>query len=136
MLGVRAPWRGHGLGLALLEHAFAVFAARGFRAVILGAEADSPTGANRLYERAGMRMTHRRARYQKLLARASPAKWPDWLTEPVDGAYSWMRSPRRLAVKDPAGWALVEAELAAADDFQRTKGELADIGVHADTEAA
>jgi ribosomal protein S18 acetylase RimI-like enzyme len=68
VLGVRAPWRGRGLGLALLEHAFAAFAARGFSAVILGAEADSPTGANRLYERAGMRMTHRRARYQKLLA--------------------------------------------------------------------
>lgn len=68
VLGVRAPWRGRGLGLALLEHAFAAFAARGFRAVILGAEADSPTGANRVYERAGMRTTHRRARYQKLLA--------------------------------------------------------------------
>jgi mycothiol synthase len=68
VLGVRAPWRGRGLGLALLEHAFAAFAARGFSAVILGAEGDSPTGANRLYERAGMRMTHRRARYQKLLA--------------------------------------------------------------------
>jgi mycothiol synthase len=67
VLGVRAPWRGRGLGLALLEHAFAAFTERGFHAVILGAEADSPTGANRLYERAGMRMTHRRARYEKLL---------------------------------------------------------------------
>jgi mycothiol synthase len=67
-LGVRAPWRGRGLGLALLEQSFAAFAARGFHAVVLGAEADSPTGANRLYERAGMRVTHRRARYVKLLA--------------------------------------------------------------------
>jgi hypothetical protein len=47
-----------------------------------------------------------------------------------------MISPRRLAVKDPADWALGAAELAAADDFQRTKGELADIGVQAATEAA
>lgn len=30
-LGVRAGWRGRGLGLALLEHAFAAFSARGFR---------------------------------------------------------------------------------------------------------
>jgi mycothiol synthase len=30
-LGVRAPWRGRGLGLALLEHSFAAFAARGSR---------------------------------------------------------------------------------------------------------
>jgi mycothiol synthase len=68
VLGVRVPWRGRGLGLAQLEHAFAAFSERGFHAVILGAETDSPTGANRLYERAGMRMTHRRARYEKLLA--------------------------------------------------------------------
>jgi mycothiol synthase len=68
VLGVRAPWRGRGLGRALLEHAFAAFAERGFAAVILGAEADSPTGADRLYERAGMRMTHQRARYLKLLS--------------------------------------------------------------------
>ncbi len=66
-LGVRAPRRGRGLGLALLEHAFAEFAARGFPAVILGAEDASPTGADRLYERAGMRVTHRRARYKRLL---------------------------------------------------------------------
>jgi mycothiol synthase len=68
VLGVRAPWRGRGLGRALLEHAFAAFAARGFAAVILGAEADSPTGADRLYERVGMRMTHRQARYEKPLS--------------------------------------------------------------------
>jgi mycothiol synthase len=59
---------GRGLGLALLERAFAAFAAPGFGALTLGAEADSSTGADRLYERAGMRMMHRRARYEKLLA--------------------------------------------------------------------
>jgi GNAT superfamily N-acetyltransferase len=66
-LGVRRPWRGRGLGLALLEHSFAEFARRGYPAVILGAEAARPTGADRLYERAGMHVTHRRARYKKLL---------------------------------------------------------------------
>jgi GNAT superfamily N-acetyltransferase len=66
-LGVRAPWRGHGLGLALLEHAFEAFAGRGYPAVILGTEAASPTGADRLYKRACMHMTHQRARYEKLL---------------------------------------------------------------------
>jgi GNAT superfamily N-acetyltransferase len=67
-LGVRAPWRGRGLGLALLEHAFEAFAGRGYPAVILGAEAASPTGADRLYKRAGMHTTHQRPRYEKLLA--------------------------------------------------------------------
>jgi mycothiol synthase len=68
VLGVRARWRRRGLGLELLYHSFAEFAARGYPAVILGAEAVSPTGADRLYERAGMRVTHRRARYEKLLS--------------------------------------------------------------------
>lgn len=60
-------WRSSHGRRALLKHAFAAFAGRGFAAVILGAEADSPTGANRLYERVGMRTTHRPARYEKQL---------------------------------------------------------------------
>ena len=68
ILGVRAPWRRRGLGRALLEHSFRELGRRGFRAVTLGAEASSPTGADQLYERAGMRVTHRRLRYEKVLA--------------------------------------------------------------------
>ena len=55
-LGVRRPWRRRGLGGALLRHAFAAFARRGFRAVGLGVDAESLTGAHRLYESAGMRV--------------------------------------------------------------------------------
>ena len=53
-LGVRRPWRKHGLGLALLHHAFGEFYRRGTREVGLGVDAQSLTGATRLYERAGM----------------------------------------------------------------------------------
>lgn len=53
-LGVRRPWRGLGLGLALLRLAFAAFRERGLRSVALSVDTDSLTGATRLYERAGM----------------------------------------------------------------------------------
>lgn len=58
-LGVRTRWRRRGLGLALLRHAFAEFAARGATRVGLGVDAENTTGAVRLYERAGMRVTRR-----------------------------------------------------------------------------
>ena len=53
-LGVRRPWRGSGLGMAMLLHAFGRFAARGLRRVELGVDADNATNATGLYERAGM----------------------------------------------------------------------------------
>ena len=53
-LGVRRAWRRKGLGEALLHHAFREFAGRGLRRARLGVDASSPTGATRLYERAGM----------------------------------------------------------------------------------
>lgn len=53
-LGVRRPWRGSGLGMALLLHAFQRFHARGLRRVELGVDADNTTKAAGLYERAGM----------------------------------------------------------------------------------
>lgn len=55
-LGVRRPWRRQGLGEALLLHSFAAFAERGWTRGTLGVDASSPTGATRLYERAGMRI--------------------------------------------------------------------------------
>ena len=55
-LGVRRPYRRRGLGEALLRHSFAVFRERGYRRATLGVDASSPTGATRLYERAGMRV--------------------------------------------------------------------------------
>ena len=53
-LGVRRPWRGKGLATALLRHAFRTFYDRGKPIVELGVDAESPTGATRLYEKAGM----------------------------------------------------------------------------------
>jgi mycothiol synthase len=55
MLGVREPWRRRGLGLALLRESFRRFRETGETTVALGVDADNPTGATRLYERAGMR---------------------------------------------------------------------------------
>lgn len=55
VLGVRPPWRRRGLGEALLRHAFRELQLRGFDRVGLGVDAENPTGAVALYERAGMR---------------------------------------------------------------------------------
>lgn len=59
-LGVRRPWRKRGLGFALLQQVFHVFQNHGCPSVGLGVDADSPTGATHLYERAGM---HVEAKY-------------------------------------------------------------------------
>lgn len=55
-LGVRRPWRKRGLGFALLQQAFRAFQDHGCPSVGLGVDAESPTGATRLYERAGMQI--------------------------------------------------------------------------------
>lgn len=68
VLGVRRPWRRRGLGRALLEQAFAEFARRGCRKVGLGVDAESLTGANRLYEGAGMHVVRRFDIFEKSLA--------------------------------------------------------------------
>ena len=66
-LGVRRPWRRRGIALALLLHSFADFSRRGARRVGLGVDAENPTGAVRLYERAGMRAVRRNDTYEKPL---------------------------------------------------------------------
>ncbi len=53
-LGVRRPWRGRGLGEALLRHAFGALYRCGLRTIALGVDSHSLTGATRLYERVGM----------------------------------------------------------------------------------
>ena len=67
VLGVRRAWRRRGIGLALLYHAFAEFYRRGIRAVYLGVDAQSLTGATRLYERAGMHVVRQYRSYEKEL---------------------------------------------------------------------
>jgi mycothiol synthase len=53
-IGVRRPWRRRGVGEALLRRTFALLHARGLRKVRLSVDSQSPTGAERLYERVGM----------------------------------------------------------------------------------
>jgi ribosomal protein S18 acetylase RimI-like enzyme len=67
-LGVRKPWRGRGIGMALLRRAFAEFHSRGRAHVGLGVDAANPTGATRLYERAGMRVMSEDILFEKDLA--------------------------------------------------------------------
>jgi mycothiol synthase len=57
-LGVRPAWRRRGIGEALLRSAFAEFFRRGERTVALQVDAQSPTGATRLYERVGMHVLY------------------------------------------------------------------------------
>jgi mycothiol synthase len=66
-LSVRRPWRGRGLGTALLVHAFGTFYGRGTRTVGLGVDAESLTGATRLYERTGMHIERHFDTYRKTL---------------------------------------------------------------------
>jgi GNAT superfamily N-acetyltransferase len=66
-LAVRRPWRRRGLGLALLRHAAGAFRRRGLTRYALAVDSESPTGATRLYERAGMRVAHTYAGYLKEL---------------------------------------------------------------------
>jgi mycothiol synthase len=67
ILGVRRPWRRHGLGLALLHHAFGEFYRRGTRKVTLGVDSQNLTGATRIYKRAGMYIELSYDQYEKEL---------------------------------------------------------------------
>jgi ribosomal protein S18 acetylase RimI-like enzyme len=67
VLGVRKQWRRQGLGRALLLHCFHEFRRRGFHAAALGVDAESLTGANKLYENAGMRVVRQSDVYEKAI---------------------------------------------------------------------
>lgn len=64
-VGVRRAWRGRGLAQVLLRTAFGGLAARGFASVALGVDSENPTGATRLYERAGMHVAKCWVRYER-----------------------------------------------------------------------
>ena len=66
-LGVRRPWRRRGLGRALLLHSFNEFQRRGFARVGLGVDAESLTGAHKLYESVGMHVTRELDFFEKSL---------------------------------------------------------------------
>jgi len=67
LLGVRRAYRKQGLGLALLQTAFAEFSQRGKKRVGLGVDAQNLTGALGLYEKAGMHVAMQQRSYQKVL---------------------------------------------------------------------
>jgi mycothiol synthase len=67
LLGVRRAYRRRGLGEALLRTAFRALHARGLRGADLHVDADSVTGATRLYERVGMAAHPRFATWEKEL---------------------------------------------------------------------
>lgn len=66
-IAVRRPWRGKGLGIALLRHTFGEFHKRGTTTIGLGVDSANLTGATRLYQRAGMTVAGEFAMYEKEL---------------------------------------------------------------------
>ncbi len=64
-LGVRRAWRKQGLGLALLYHSFGEFYGREKPVIGLGVDAANPTGATRLYQKAGMHVANEYVIYEK-----------------------------------------------------------------------
>jgi mycothiol synthase len=66
-IGVRRAWRNQGLGLALLQHSFGEFYKRGMKTIGLGVDAQNPTGATRLYKKAGMTPASEFVTYEKEL---------------------------------------------------------------------
>jgi mycothiol synthase len=66
-LGVRRAWRKRGLGEALLLHSFVELYKRGKNVIGLGVDAANPTGATRLYQKAGMHVASEYVIYEKEL---------------------------------------------------------------------
>ena len=62
---VRRPWRGRGLGYALVMASLALLRDRGMTSAVLGVDADNPSGALRLYEKAGFAVDVRSTAYRK-----------------------------------------------------------------------
>ena len=66
-LGVRRPYRGRGIATALLSNVLSTFQEAKCTAARLGVDGDSPTGATRLYEKAGMAVIEQVNRYELVL---------------------------------------------------------------------
>jgi len=64
-VSVRRPWRGRGLGYALVMRSLALLRERGMTSAWLGVDAENPMGALRLYEKAGFVVDTRAAAYRK-----------------------------------------------------------------------
>ncbi|HEY7603471.1 MAG TPA: GNAT family N-acetyltransferase [Gaiellaceae bacterium] len=71
-IGTRKPWRGRGLGRALLLEAFGEFHRRGEARVSLAVDAGNETGATHLYESVGMRVVWQADVYERHLIMGEP----------------------------------------------------------------
>jgi len=70
-VAVRRPFRRRGIAHALLRHTFREFYSRGKTKVGLAVDSTSLTGADRIYERVGMRPTHQSIVFEKSLRAGS-----------------------------------------------------------------
>ena len=68
VVGVRRRWRRNGVGRALMLHAFREFRRRGMRGASLGVDAESLTGAQRLYASVGMHVDRESDIFERSLA--------------------------------------------------------------------
>ncbi|MGZ8734318.1 MAG: GNAT family N-acetyltransferase [Acidimicrobiia bacterium] len=71
-VGVRDRWRRRGVGQALLAEAFAALRDRGQMRVVVEVDADDATGARRLYERVGMRVSEEHDWFEKRVLPPAP----------------------------------------------------------------
>jgi GNAT superfamily N-acetyltransferase len=61
----RRPWRNRGLGTALIAHSLGLLRERGMATAALGVDADNPSGALGLYERAGFEVSRRSTAWRR-----------------------------------------------------------------------
>ncbi len=73
LIGVRPPWRGRGLGEALLVHSLNAFHSQGCRCAALNVDVDNTTGALRLYTKVGMEPTPAFTIWSKSLGDEDPS---------------------------------------------------------------
>jgi mycothiol synthase len=64
-VATRRPWRGRGLAAALIARSLRVLRERGMEIAALGVDAENPTGALQLYQRAGFKPVSRWTFYRK-----------------------------------------------------------------------
>ncbi|QOR68103.1 GNAT family N-acetyltransferase [Cytobacillus suaedae] len=66
-LGVKRPWRKHGIGLSLINTVFRESYQRGNKTVLISVDSNSLTKANLLYEQAGFKTVFKVAAFQKMI---------------------------------------------------------------------
>src|SRR4029079_17832692 len=62
---VRRAWRGRGLGYAMVMRSLELLREQGMTSAWLGVDAENPTGALRLYEKAGFAVDSRASAFRK-----------------------------------------------------------------------